>query len=320
MNRVRESWVDVLKGIAICFVVIGHNSADTAFWYCFHMPLFFMLSGFIFSPKTVTTYCYKSTLRLLIPYISFLIVISVPEVLSIIRHDNIFGGGKMLLVKLLFGGTHLVGVYAVFWFVTTLWCATNLFNLILSRHIGYWLLSCLIFLGYCCQFLPFSLPWNLQVVPMAISYIWIGFIINKSLIPEIKRWENLPPPWICLSIVFLILLIVFMFRKDLRIDMKYNYYGLPIVSFFSSILASVSMAVIAIYLSKASIITKILVFIGECSMVIMYLHMPIKYILLSRIGLSENYPACIIAGLTISMGAYLLFKENKLTRNLFLGA
>lgn len=48
---VRESWIDVLKGIGIILVVIGHTSMENPLvkWiYVFHMPLFFALSGYMF--------------------------------------------------------------------------------------------------------------------------------------------------------------------------------------------------------------------------------------------------------------------------------
>lgn len=87
----RQIWIDVLKGIAIISVVIGHNMDDNAFVYCFHMPLFFILSGFIFSTQIKRAYLQSSVRRLLIPYISFLIIISVPEIVSLFIHSQSFG-------------------------------------------------------------------------------------------------------------------------------------------------------------------------------------------------------------------------------------
>lgn len=56
----RIEWVDILKGIAIICVFIGHTTNDNYgnisgllhMWiYSFHMPLFFFLSGYVFSIK-----------------------------------------------------------------------------------------------------------------------------------------------------------------------------------------------------------------------------------------------------------------------------
>ena len=44
----RADWIDVLKGIGIILVVIGHVNTKgflVQWLYTFHMPLFFALSG-----------------------------------------------------------------------------------------------------------------------------------------------------------------------------------------------------------------------------------------------------------------------------------
>jgi polysaccharide biosynthesis protein PslL len=44
----REIWIDVAKGLGIITVVIGHSEIPFAkhYFYWFHMPLFFILSGY----------------------------------------------------------------------------------------------------------------------------------------------------------------------------------------------------------------------------------------------------------------------------------
>lgn len=45
----RIEWVDIAKGIAIMLMVIGHevsNGLVYALIFSFHMPLFFILSGY----------------------------------------------------------------------------------------------------------------------------------------------------------------------------------------------------------------------------------------------------------------------------------
>lgn len=78
-GKSHELWIDVLKGIAIILVVYGHNCTDNSFVQAFHMPLFFLLSGFLFSPKPTPIYFRRSVARLVVPYIVFIIVISLPQ-------------------------------------------------------------------------------------------------------------------------------------------------------------------------------------------------------------------------------------------------
>lgn len=53
MPPARYPWIDYLKALGIYLVVVGHTPlpVETHRWiYAFHMPLFFMISGFLVSP------------------------------------------------------------------------------------------------------------------------------------------------------------------------------------------------------------------------------------------------------------------------------
>ena len=50
----RLKWLDIAKGITIILMVIGHTSIPdpfSRFIYAFHMPLFFLVSGFLSKKK-----------------------------------------------------------------------------------------------------------------------------------------------------------------------------------------------------------------------------------------------------------------------------
>ena len=85
MNNKRFEWIDILKGIGIILVVVGHSNfsfakATTAMFiqkyiYSFHMPLFFFVSGYLFVKDKYSNF--KRFLRvktktLMIPYFFFL--------------------------------------------------------------------------------------------------------------------------------------------------------------------------------------------------------------------------------------------------------
>lgn len=54
-KRIRE--IDILKGILILFVVIGHypfiNQSIKQIIFWFHMPLFFIISGYFYKNKGI---------------------------------------------------------------------------------------------------------------------------------------------------------------------------------------------------------------------------------------------------------------------------
>lgn len=69
-NRIH--WIDWAKVIAIYIVIVGHMPGVlTPFAYAFHMPLFFMISGFLQKKRDVRTELVNSLKCLLTPYIIF---------------------------------------------------------------------------------------------------------------------------------------------------------------------------------------------------------------------------------------------------------
>lgn len=73
----RIIWLDKLKCLAIILVVWGHlpfaSAIEKDIIYSFHMPLFFMISGFLYYPreKTIKKNIIDSFISLMIPYYAF---------------------------------------------------------------------------------------------------------------------------------------------------------------------------------------------------------------------------------------------------------
>jgi polysaccharide biosynthesis protein PslL len=84
----RMAWIDVLKGIAILFVVLGHNPLTTAhpkifnIIFSFHIPLFFFISGYLFKPdQSIGKHIRKRFNSLLKPYLFTVLLISLAYLL-----------------------------------------------------------------------------------------------------------------------------------------------------------------------------------------------------------------------------------------------
>lgn len=69
-------WINLYKGILICLVFLGHSSLASEsvlkIIYSFHMPAFFIISGFLYK-KNRNSYMFikKKIVRLLVPYLSY---------------------------------------------------------------------------------------------------------------------------------------------------------------------------------------------------------------------------------------------------------
>lgn len=70
MAKIRIEWVDTAKGLGLLFVFIGHlKTPFLATWfYTFHMPLFFFLSGLVYKHVCWDGFIGKRFKRLVIPY------------------------------------------------------------------------------------------------------------------------------------------------------------------------------------------------------------------------------------------------------------
>ena len=74
----RLSWLDVLKGIGIVLVAIGHvysNRVIYSWFYSFHMPLFFLAAGWVYKEKPVLKDLKRRIHTIVIPYFSFGVLI-----------------------------------------------------------------------------------------------------------------------------------------------------------------------------------------------------------------------------------------------------
>lgn len=199
MNRDRS--LDIGKGLAILCVYLGHSvlyhpiNMNTIPWCLvlsrfitsFHMPLFFLISGYLFSKTTRTTAdLYKGkTLRLLIPYLFTMVIIIgmkliFPQRLS---YNSAVGGGiKSLIINfLLYGGDR--------WFVYTLYIIFLLLipirNLLRNKWLDLGLIAVLIVVYYL-GFIP--TVFTLDDVFHFMLFFVAGFALNEYYL-KIKQWS-----------------------------------------------------------------------------------------------------------------------------------
>ena len=87
MNKDRIEWVDYSKAIAIILVIVGHAISEYSLdfpilekvIYSMHMPLFFLLSGYVFKIKEN-----QKIKRILIPYIGFCVLITICHIAEVL--------------------------------------------------------------------------------------------------------------------------------------------------------------------------------------------------------------------------------------------
>lgn len=327
-NKIKEiqrfKEVDLLKGFLILAVVIGHSSSKYApyiFW--FHMPAFFMVSGFLYKVPSVADLKYfsiRKILSLLIPYVIFLLSITVISIaLGYLRLDFSF------LIKAVLGGKLLVYEFGVFWFITCLLFTILIYTFAtINLKDRYLFMSFIVICYAISQFeyylihierMSVYLPFNIDSALMGIVYFHLG---NKLRTYYDKFKTIILKNRIIVFLVTMILMIIlFSLINGFDFDMKYQNYGGLIYSVFIPTIITCGLFVLAILCNDITYFNVVFITIGKCSLLIMYLHLVIKKIMIES-G-SYNLELFVIISIVLPIILSKLFERSQITSLLFLG-
>ena len=257
-------------------VILGHIKG---FWfpiyrfvYTFHMPLFFMISGYLFKSsdtfKGLMNYVLKLSKRLMIPYLVFLPLMNFLLDMPYSSRDLFYGGGG------------LMGGLGIAWFVTDLFISLCIFQVLhILKLVKIWMAILLLIIAY---LLSDKIPplWGGNIVPMSIVYVYCGHYIKLYE----SRINNSIRNKVIFDAMFLLgLFVLGCFVSSVRMDMKHANYGIPVISFTISVIASVSLAKICQSIKRKNMIVDALCFCGRNSFSLMLIHLyiiMISYVIL----------------------------------------
>ncbi|UOQ45383.1 acyltransferase family protein [Halobacillus salinarum] len=325
----RQDWLDIAKGILIICVMMGHYGtvddppAIDQYLYWFHMPAFFIISGYLLKKpenwESFLQFTKKRAYRLLVPYFSFLFVITGVRYIIEAGEHSLFFMAKDL-AKLLYGGQLLSGLYAPFWFITCLFFAQVFFAFLVMKVKKDRYVIGLLAIFYIFSFAESAwfgksgvpMPFNVDVSLIAMAYVGFGYY-GRSFINKLQAKHSIVLGLICLAMV----LDNIHGRFNYELDLKYNIYH----TFGADLIVPIVFSLFVLTLSKA--ISKlddhgILVTLGSASLTIMYLHVPLNIIAYHYVhyGLLTFVVIGLAASLLVSKG---LLKPFTVTERVFMG-
>lgn len=275
-ERLKE--IDIIRGVTIFLVVLGHSGMSDGILAeilkDFRMPLFFMVSGYLFSNSkymnNMISLVDDKFRTLIIPYISF-------GILAAVFWNTIqfIGGREMLWIKslagLLYGnGNWIIGNDPI-WFLVCLFIAFIIFNIVLQltkerspvcKVISFLLIG---FIGYfTSQFI--WLPMSFDIALTAVLFMFVGNLLKtKGVLLNHRMLRNLT----VISIALFILAVFF----NIPLDMNNRVYGNFFWFYLGGITGSIVMLFIAKYiLSKSNFVCSVFSAMGKESIVILGLH------------------------------------------------
>jgi len=318
--------------------------------YWFHIPAFLMLSGYLYKslePQELGPWVKNRTRRLLVPYASF-IVLLYPVALLLNNQTASIPNMQGNLLIFLWGGKVLAGIYSIMWFITCLYltqvifacvetklkkrdllilfiCAVYLFAHLLTSYLqNNWgnLITSVHKVSFLSGLGPEGLkyidlaiicpPLSIDVVPLAVAYYGLGYLAQPYL-KDVKKIAFILLPLSLCIIYYLGIVDNFAYRVDLRLG-TYNHLFLDLVV---PVVLSLALFSIAQYYA-ATPVRKFLAYIGQNTMVIMYLHFAVIVTTgLFKVDALVMFLACLTVPIAISA---LVFERFAITRILFLGS
>lgn len=267
----RDNTFDILKGILIVLVVLGHlvdgNSMLHATIFSFHMPVFFMITGILSHwGATNREFILKRTKSYVVPYFSWCILLFL---LFYIENPVKY------IVRIVYGGAMNTTQYTYpFWFICCLFVSSVVFNRFWNSKKWVFLLLSAYLIGWYLVLhknnIP-ALPWSLEVVPFALMYFFLGIWTGRIEKNAVQRYGAsfyiIPVLLACYFIAAHIY-----GSTDFTITMKtvkFNCFYLDLLYPATFYLA---MKGLSILVAKSVNMTKIFAYMGKSSLVIMFSH------------------------------------------------
>lgn len=193
MPSKRIEWVDIAKGIAIVAMIIGHeipNNDLRTFIFSFHMPLFFILSGYtsrqLVDYRTFGRKTWRGFIHIWLLAVAMIALLIIETM--IYNHGwnirtffydlfaAVYHGSNTLNYKVTLP-TNNVGVM---WFMFVFFWAKTLYDfcqIVFGNKYGGIILGILAFFGYVVSQRVW-LPQALDIVPIASLFMWTGYYIR----------------------------------------------------------------------------------------------------------------------------------------------
>lgn len=174
----RELWIDALRGIGILLVVLGHTTFPyKKMIYGFHIPLFFMLSGYLWKRKDRSILHYLK--RYIVPYFILCSINLVLQFLLSIVLGNSFDLKKNVIgIFYSIGSTEWMPNCSLLWYLTCIFVALLLFSFVMCIYNNGVVIT-LVLLSGCtsCLLSEFNIskmPWNIDSALMGVVFFFLG--------------------------------------------------------------------------------------------------------------------------------------------------
>lgn len=267
----RFTWIDIAKGIGIILVVIGHiysNKFIFNWFYSFHMPLFFLLGGYVYKKKNILEDLKRRLKTIIVPYLSLGTIVLVYWALieRKFRYSdmNVFNS----FLGLIQGKYESLDFNVHLWFLPCFFLTCVLFNVLMNLIDNKtYIVVALMSMIYICVPLP-SMFWGADKVFRYIAFYSIGYCLKKNF--KVSRIEKNRKVF-CVLIGALLLLFTALISSNNTV-----YVWFPL-----GLMGAIGVGLISIGIQNSSILQ----FLGINSIIILCFHGPVYRVLVKLFSL-----------------------------------
>jgi len=277
----RFGWIDIAKGLGIILVVVGHTKCSNIdFIYSFHMPLFFIIAGFLLNSikwkGNIREFIINKFCRLMVPYFFSCVLFYIFWII-IGRNYGETSEKSISLVKPLLGVFYGNGFDNWLIFNTPLWFLPCLY---VSEILFIWQIkvygTCIkrlsasviatAIIGYCLSVNSIYLPWGADIALISQVFLFVGYLIRTNNSISIKMNKN-----ILFAIGCIICLTVSYFVNG-RVDMNGRQFQKIFLFYLGGIAGSYLTFMVSHMLEKTRWLCKITKICGKETLIILVFH------------------------------------------------
>ncbi len=266
MQEKRENWIDIAKGIGIILVIIGHAGAPTKitkFIYGFHMPLFFLISGYLFDMEKWEKAGLKKLIQkrfksYIIPYFSLCFINL--AINAIYESKNLAGSDLIKAttehIYWIFYSRALASLMpncTPLWFLPCLFlCTIYLFFLLKIKNKWMQCIVCLSGMVINCVIIYFDIPqlmWHIDSALIGGCLMLIGYQIKREKLLSENKFNTLT------VLIMFVIGTVAVFCNPNSVVFSANRYGNQLLMCACSLFLSYVCLWISTYVSKCSFLT-----------------------------------------------------------------
>lgn len=289
----RLDWIDILKGIGIIFVILGHGILQNPYaWkmvWSVHMPLFFFATGLVYKKRNLSEQIKRDIKKLLVPYIGGVICVFIGNIIyNIVTNTEfaivpiildyigklIYGSGGYPLVLL--NGKLVFSQIGALWFVCSLFCAKIILNFFLdiNKEFQPWIVAGSAYVG-----LKFTelisveklvwLPFSFQAALSGVVFMYVGYLLLQE-----KCFEPASGRKKCIWVIASLGIWIFVIYRCNGIIMVNNEFDYGLLDFIGGICGCICISEFSKVLNLyTKYLKKFLIFCGRNTFIILIFHL-----------------------------------------------